>query len=169
MKNIILTGMMGSGKSTCAHLLSQRLGRPMEDTDDFICRLEGRSVAEIFAAEGEPHFRQKELEAARTLGMCSGCIVATGGGMVLQREAMDALKQNGVVIFLDRPAEQIFDGESLEGRPLAQGGKADFLARFRVRESLYRGTADLTITDFSSPEATVASILDGLHRLGETS
>lgn len=167
MKNIVLTGMMGSGKSTCARLLSRRLGRPMEDTDDYICRLEGRTVEEIFAAEGEPYFRRRELEAARTLGARSGLILATGGGMVLQRAAMDALRQNGVVVFLDRPADGIFDGETLEGRPLARSGKADFLARFRTREPLYRGTAHLTVTDFSSPEATVAAILDGLHRLGE--
>ena len=71
-KNIILTGMMGCGKSTVGGLLAQRLGREPADTDAFIERRQGRSIPDIFARDGEPAFRAMELELCRELSRRRG-------------------------------------------------------------------------------------------------
>ena len=67
MKNIILIGMMGCGKTTCGRLLARRLGRELVDTDALIVEREGRSIPDIFAQSGEDYFRAREVEAAGEL------------------------------------------------------------------------------------------------------
>ena len=67
MNNIVLIGMMGCGKTTCANLLHQRLGRPVADTDALIVERQGRSISDIFAAEGEGYFRDLETAVAREM------------------------------------------------------------------------------------------------------
>ena len=84
MNNIVLIGMMGCGKTTCANLLHQRLGRPVADTDALIVERQGRSISDIFAAEGEGYFRDLETAVARELAERQGLIIATGGGLPLR-------------------------------------------------------------------------------------
>ena len=163
MKNIVLIGMMGCGKTTCARLLARRLGWEAADTDALIVGRQNRPIAHIFETDGEAYFRALERETALALGRRSGLVIACGGGLPTVEGAMEALKQTGTVVFLNRDPEAIFDAESMEGRPLAQGGRADFLARFARRAPIYRRWADLEITEFSSPEATADAILEGLQ------
>ena len=80
MKNIILIGMMGCGKTTCGGLLSRRLDRELVDTDALIAAREGRSIPEIFAAQGEDRFRELERGVAEELARREGLVVACGGG-----------------------------------------------------------------------------------------
>lgn len=162
MNNIVLIGMMGCGKTTCGRLLAQRLGRELVDTDALIVHREGRSIADIFATDGEHHFRALEESAARELAERDGLVIACGGGLPLRPEAMGPLKASGRVVFLCRDPGQTYDTVPMDARPLGQGGREAFLARFRDREPVYRGYADLVVTDFSSPEATVQAILEGL-------
>lgn len=162
MKNIVLIGMMGCGKSTCGALLAQRLGRELADTDALIERREGRSIPDLFAKEGEAYFRRLEAETALELSRRTNLVVACGGGLPLHQDAMAALKATGSVVFLCRDPAQTFDTVPMDGRPLAQAGKAAFVARFREREPVYRRWADLVVTEFASPEATVDAILEGL-------
>lgn len=159
MKNIILIGMMGCGKTTCANLLHQKLGRNVVDTDALIVERQGRSISDIFAAQGEGYFRDLETAVAQELGRQSDLIIATGGGLPLREENMDALRANGVVFWLKRDPASTFASESMEGRPLAQDGQDAFVARFQERSPRYRQAADYVIEDFSSPEHTVAQIL----------
>ena len=77
MKNIILIGMMGCGKTTCGRLLARRLGRELVDTDALIVEREGRSIPDIFAQSGEDYFRAREVEAAGELARREGLIVAS--------------------------------------------------------------------------------------------
>lgn len=163
MKNIVLIGMMGCGKTTCANLLHERLGRPVVDTDELIVSRQGRSISDIFAAEGEGCFRDLETAVARELAAREGLIIATGGGLPLRRENMDALGATGTVFWLRRDPADTFVSESMEGRPLAQDGQAAFLARFAQREPVYRAAADFVIEDFTSPEITVERILECLQ------
>ncbi len=158
MKNIVLTGMMGCGKSTCARKLAARLALTAVDMDEEIVKQAGRSIPEIFAQDGEPYFRDLESACARALSERESLVIATGGGVVLRRENMDALRRSGVVFFLNRPANQIFGNVDMRGRPLAQNGKEAFLETFSKREAAYRGTADFVVEEFSSPEATVREI-----------
>lgn len=167
MKSIALSGMMGSGKTTCGRLLAQRLGREFVDTDAVIVERAGMPIAEIFSTRGETAFRDLESDLCRELADRDDAVIATGGGMVLRPENVAALKQRGVVVFLNRPVGEIFDSTSMAGRPLAQDGREAFLQRFARREPIYRSAADVEITDFSSAEATVAEIVIKLKELGD--
>lgn len=159
MKNIYLIGMMGCGKSTCAKALGKRLGRQVLDTDQEIEKAAGCAVGEIFAQQGEEAFRQMETALCRELAEKRGLIVATGGGLPLRAENRELLRESGMVFFLNRSPEDIFDTGDMSGRPLGQQGKEAFLQRFSARLPLYRQCAHGEITEFSSVQATVAEIL----------
>lgn len=162
MKNIVLIGMMGCGKSTIGALLSEKLGRKLVDTDALIVEREGRSISEMFAAEGEGYFRDLELSVSRELGEKEGLIIACGGGLPMRPDCITALKQSGVVFWLRRDPGETYDTMDTAGRPLAQQGREDFLARFAQREPVYRQWADHVIDDFSSPECTMNQVLEAL-------
>lgn len=162
MKNIVLIGMMGCGKSTIGALLSEKLGRKLVDTDALIVEREGRSISEMFAAAGEGYFRDLELSVSRELGEKEGLIIACGGGLPMRPDCITALKQSGVVFWLRRDPGETYDTMDTAGRPLAQQGREDFLARFAQREPVYRNWADYVIDDFSSPECTMNQVLEAL-------
>lgn len=158
-KNIVLIGMMGSGKSTCGQLLAQRLGRPFADCDAEVERASGRSIPQIFAQEGETAFRELERQAVRELAGQPGQVIAAGGGTVLQADNVAALRRGGVLVFLQRPAQEIYDGLDRKSRPLAQRGRQAFLDTYAHRLPAYQAAADLTVSDFSSPQATAEQAL----------
>lgn len=162
MKNIVLIGMMGCGKTTIGRMLSRQLGRTLVDTDEWIVAREGRSINDMFAAGGEPYFRARELEAAQVLGKSRGLIIACGGGLPLQKDCIACLKENGTVIWLRRDPGETYDSMDTAARPLARQGRQAFLDRFAQREPIYRACADIIITDFSSPENTMNAILEVL-------
>lgn len=162
MKNIVLIGMMGCGKTTCGRLLSRRLGMPLVDTDVLIEQREGCAVSEVFRQKGEDYFRALETAVAQELGAGSGRIIATGGGMPLRAENRAALRQNGVVFFLRRDPAETYDSVNLADRPLAQQGREDFLRRFAQREPIYRAAAHYVIADASTPRQAVEQILTDL-------
>ncbi|MCI9367204.1 MAG: shikimate kinase [Oscillospiraceae bacterium] len=151
-KNIVLIGMMGCGKTTVGRLLSRRLGLELADTDALIEAREGRSIPEIFASDGEAYFRALELELCRELAGREGLVIACGGGLPLQDEAIAALKQNGLVFWLDRDPGESYYGLDVSGRPLAQGGREDFLARYSVRSPIYHRWADFIIVKPETPQ-----------------
>ena len=157
MKNIVLIGMMGCGKTTVGRLLSQRLGRELTDTDALIEEREGRAIPDIFAREGEAYFRALELELCRELSGREGLVIACGGGLPLRDGAIAALKEGGTVFWLDRDPGETYDGLDVSGRPLAQGGREAFLARYRQRASVYRRWANHTVCA-QSPQIAAALI-----------
>lgn len=158
MKNIILIGMMGCGKTTVGRLLASQLGRPLIDTDALIEAREGRSISDIFAADGESHFRDLELAVCQELSQTDGQIVACGGGLPLRSGCIGALKQNGLVFWLNRDPGETYDGLDTSGRPLAQAGRAAFLERFRQRAPIYRQWADYVISGVKAPEQAASAI-----------
>ena len=137
-KNIVLIGMMGCGKTTVGGLLSRRLGWELVDTDACIEQRQGRSIPHIFASEGEGAFRALELELCRELGGREGLVIACGGGLPTQEAAIAALKEKGLVFWLNRDPGETYSGLDVSGRPLAQGGREDFLARYAARAPIYR-------------------------------
>lgn len=162
MKNMILIGMMGSGKTTVGQLLAGRLKKTLVDTDRLIEAREGLTVAEIFTVQGENYFRALEVGVAQGLSLRQDLIIACGGGLPLLESAIAPLKESGTVFWLKRDAGDIYDRESMEGRPLAQEGREAFLARAGQREEIYRRWADVVVTDFTSPISTAARVLEGL-------
>jgi shikimate dehydrogenase len=159
-RNIVLTGMSLAGKTTLGTLLSQRLGRRLEDTDDLIIEREQRPITEIFAVDGEPYFRDVETAMVRELAPQNGIIISTGGGVILREENVDALKKNGYIIFLDRPLDQILPADD---RPLANT-KEKVVALMKKRYPIYRSTCDDFIPNDISPEDGAEKILAALQR-----
>ena len=157
-RNIVLIGMMGCGKTTVGRLLAQRLGREPADTDALIEARQGRSIPDIFARDGEPAFRAMELELCRELSRRRGLVIACGGGLPLQAEAIAALKENGLVFWLDRDPGETYYGLDVSGRPLAQGGREDFLARYALRSPVYHRWADFILVKPESPECAYSRI-----------
>ena len=165
MKNIILIGMMGCGKTTVVELLAQRLKKTLVDTDRLIEVRLGMSIPEIFESEGEDYFRSVELGVAQALSIRDDLIIACGGGLPTQDAAMAALKESGVALWLDRDAGEIFDNEDLSDRPLAQAGREAFLARAETRRPIYEKWADATIHDFTSPVSTAARAKEAVEAI----
>ncbi len=160
MKNIVVIGMMGSGKTTCGRLLGQKLNRKFIDADDLIVERAGMSVSDIFEKLGEPVFRDMETQVAKELGSCEGLVIATGGGMPMRPENAEALRKNSIVFMLNRPVDEIYDTENLEDRPNARNGRQDFIDRFLRREDRYLSAAHHVINHFETPEITVGEIID---------
>ena len=152
-KNIVLIGMMGSGKTTVGGLLAKHLRRPFADTDALIEEREGRSIPDIFARDGEDAFRAMELKLSRELSGQSGLVIACGGGLPMREEAIAALKQNGLVFWLDRDPAETYDALDVSGRPLARSGREDFIRRYQDRAPVYRRWADHTIPCADGPAA----------------
>lgn len=113
--NIVLIGMPGCGKSTVAGEIGRLLQREVLDTDVLCTEAAGKSIPEIFALDGEEAFRKIESRAANTAGSRLGAVIATGGGIVKRPENFNSLKQNGFIVFLERPLDEL----AIEGRPLS--------------------------------------------------
>ncbi len=167
MSHLFLIGFMGAGKSTVGQILADRLGLPFVDLDSRIEAHAGRSVVEIFDAEGEQGFRLRESEALAGLAEASSSVVACGGGVVLADENRRLLQEMGRVIYL-----AVSSGEALArigdttGRPLLERGDASAMAAtlLRAREVLYRTVADVTIdTGGLSPEAVADVVYEALQ------
>ena len=108
LKNIVLVGFMGSGKSTIAHLLAKKLGRPVLSTDEMIVLTEKRPITDIFRDSGEDYFRQVEKRAVREVAQRTGCIIDCGGGVVLDPENISCLKSTGFLFYLKATPQAIF-------------------------------------------------------------
>ena len=153
-ENIVLIGMPGSGKSTVSAALRERTGRPAADTDALIERKAGKTIPEIFREAGEPAFRDLESEVIREVSARGGQIIATGGGAVLRPENVKALRRNGRLVLLERPAEELIPTAD---RPLAD--TQEKMARLlREREPVYRGAADITVRLTGTPDDAAREI-----------
>ncbi|MBQ9963918.1 MAG: shikimate kinase [Clostridia bacterium] len=156
-RNIVLVGMPGCGKSTQAHLLARALGRNAVDTDEYVEQSVGKPIPQIFEEMGEAAFRTYEAQAVQELCKGSGNVIATGGGAILTAENRTALRQNGVVVFLEREIEKL----ARAGRPLSRDEEA-VRQLYAKRLPLYREAADVTVTVSRKPEETCARILEAI-------
>ena len=159
--NVSLIGMPSSGKTTLGRALAQKLGRAFVDLDQEIVKAAGCSIPEIFEAEGEDGFRARESEQAARFGKESRLLISCGGGTVKRPENIRALRQNGVILFIDRPLEALTVGG---GRPLSSSPEA-----LRVMEAqrrpLYEGAADAIIPNDGTLDQAVSRALDALEHL----
>jgi len=158
-KHIFLIGMMGCGKSTIGHLLSEKLSCRFIDLDEEIVRYEERSIPEIFSDVGDAGFRLCETAALRCVIDEPPCVVATGGGIVTRQENIARMRRAGFVIWLNRPLESMISDVRQDTRPNLAGDKeARMRTLFAQREALYRCAAHLEY-DNSQPPAQSAGEL----------
>ena len=150
-RNIVLTGLPGSGKSTLGLRMARRFGLDFLDMDTEIEQRAGRPVAEIFAECGEDAFREMETRLAQDLSVRTRTVIATGGGAVLRPENMHALRKNGFVVFLDRPPGHIVRDVDTTNRPLLSSSQHVFTLS-EQRRPLYLNSADCRLPVENSPE-----------------
>lgn len=157
--NVVLIGMPGSGKTTAGSVVAEKLGFRFVDTDHVVENQKGCKISEIFAAEGETSFRSLEKDAVADAGKQCSCVIATGGGVVLNPENMFALRQNGIVFFLERDLTKL----AREGRPLSKDDK-HIEELYKIRLPLYKKYADKIIDD-DTIEIVQDKIVEGFNEI----
>ncbi len=160
MKNIVLTGFMGTGKTTVGRLLARKLGRRFVDTDEMIEESENRRIVDIFAQDGEAYFRTVERQAVLKASELPNCVIATGGGVVLDKRNMDRLRENGVIVNLYAPLELILERTAGGGRPLLDDQTRGQVAQRMEERAPYYDDNDFRIeVEGKSPMAVADSII----------
>ncbi|MHB1405659.1 MAG: shikimate kinase [Desulfitobacteriaceae bacterium] len=164
VRNIILTGFMGTGKSTVGRRLARTLGWDFIDTDSEIERITEMSVAEIFRRHGETRFRSEENLLVKRLMTRENCVIATGGGTVLNPENQVILSGIGVVISLYAPVEIILDrvGQRTD-RPLLKTGREEIEVLWQARQVSYARAEYTVDTTDKSVEEVEGEILTYLE------
>jgi shikimate kinase len=163
--NLILVGMMGSGKTTMGRTLARHLGKTFVDSDEEIIKRTGVTVPHIFDIEGESGFRLRETVAIRDLAGRENMVLATGGGAVLDEQNRAMLHQNGIVIYLKASVHDLWQRTRNDrNRPLLQTSDphARLTELFQQRDPLYRQVADIIV---QSGKQSVHALM--LHLVGE--
>ncbi len=168
--NIVLIGFMGCGKSSIGRRLATRLGHEFLDSDDLITARAGRSVAEIFATEGESGFRTRETEELQALEGNQGVVLATGGGAILSPDNREILHRIGLVVWLHADMETLFERATRSRkRPLleVENPRTAFTTLLESRLPIYEATADLKVDATGlSHEQTVETIIRAIEARG---
>lgn len=160
MKNIVLIGMPACGKSTIGYWLSKKINYPFVDVDRYLEEKENRIISDIFSNEGEKYFRELETKYLKELSEKEGIIISTGGGAVKNKENIDILKENGIIVFLNRTIDDI-SRENHRNRPLLQNPD-NIQKLYDERIKLYRRYADIIIKNDDSMDVIVDRIITAL-------
>lgn len=162
--NLILVGMMGSGKTTMGRVLAKHLGKVFVDSDEEIQQRTGVTIPHIFDIEGEQGFRQRETAALSDLVGRSNLVLATGGGAVLAEQNRAMLQQNGIVIYLKASVHDLWQRTRHDrNRPLLQTADphAKLTELYMQRDPLYQQAADIIIhTGKQSVHALMLNLAD---------
>lgn len=167
MKNIILIGMPGTGKSVVGRALAQRLNYTFLDVDDLIARETGKTLPEILRADGLETFLRTEEQVGLSLS-CSNTVVATGGSMVLSEAAMEHLLENGVAVWLETPLSQIGSRmpQDLTDRGIAAPPGYTIREIYRQRQPLYARYADLIVVSRDGEDDTARMVEEVMRTVG---
>lgn len=146
--NIALIGFMGTGKTTVGKLLAEKLGKGFIEVDELVAKRAGKPIPRIFKEDGEPRFRELEIELTKEAAEMKNKVISCGGGVVLNKINIDRLEENAIVILLTASSEVILKRTSDDNeRPLLNSSsrleRIEELLEFR--EPFYKSAADLVI------------------------
>lgn len=152
-RTIVIIGMPGSGKTVVGRALAERLGKHHIDIDEAVTKLYGRSPERIIRREGETAFRRTEHVAVEWAGKQPDSVVSAGGGVVLRKDNRNPLRQNGVIVFINRDVTKL----ELNGRPVSQSRSIESI--YDERMPLYREWCDFEVDNNGTVEETVEQIV----------
>ncbi len=161
MKNIILLiGMPGCGKTTIGKEVAEKINYKFYDMDSYIEEISKSTVKELFD-KGEDYFRDYETRACKELSdIKEDIIISSGGGVVKRKINIDYFKENGTIIFIDRPIENIIKDVDTESRPLLKDGISRLYNLYSERYNLYKDYSQYIITNDEGIENAINSIIE---------
>lgn len=159
MKNIVLIGMPGSGKTTIGELIRNKVNMNLCNIDRYIETSQATTISEIFKS-GEDHFRDIETKAVEVISEKKGLIIDTGGGVIKRKINIELLRKNGIIIFINRPLDKIISDIDVSNRPLLKDGKERLHKLYEERFHMYRESCDYELLNDSSLDDIVRKILN---------
>lgn len=159
MKNIVLIGMPGCGKSTIGRIVAKRLKLDFIDMDQCIVVKCNMKIKDIFKEKSEAYFRQIEKDVAKEVSLLNKVVISTGGGVVMNKINMDNLSKNANIIYVDRSIEDILSDVDTDSRPLLKDNKMKLLDLYNKRKDLYKGYSDFVVKNDRDIEHVVKSII----------
>ena len=162
MKNIILIGMPGCGKSTFGKILAERLQLTFVDADTYLEQKEGKTIPELFAVS-ESCFRDAEERTIQELSQKENLVIATGGGVVKREINITRLKKSGRILFIDRKPEDIVSDVEVGTRPLLAEGAQKVFGLYKERIGLDRKSADVTVENKGPLDKVLDDLLKTLR------
>lgn len=153
-KNIVLIGMPGCGKTTIGKAVAMETQKEFIDTDDEIVKKTGMMIPEIFQKYGEKKFREIESEVIKEIAALQSSVIATGGGAVLNPENISLLKENGVIVFIDRPLDDLV---TTDDRPLSSNREL-LKKRYNERYGIYKSSAQAEIKAVKDLKVNISAV-----------
>lgn len=166
-RHIFLIGMPGCGKSCLGRRVALKLQTPYLDTDHYLADRTGLNTAQIFEMYGEKAFRDGETRLLQDLCGARPGIISTGGGLALREENQRIMKNQGYIVLIDRPLDDIIADIRAEKRPLlAQKGRDEIVRIYEERMPIYRGIADISFVNDQGFAQGIASLEAIARRYG---
>jgi shikimate kinase len=162
IRNLALVGFMGAGKSSIGRIVAEQLGFELVDTDDLIETRTGKTIAQIFAQEGEAHFRELERSVVDQLCDARNLVISTGGGLPTQQANLDSLKTHALIVCLWTSAEKVWERVRHQShRPLLQtpDPQAKIRELLAARAPFYRQADVLLNTDNRSQRQVCQQVI----------
>ena len=162
-KNIVLLiGMPGAGKTTVGMEVSSRINYNFCDMDKYIEEISNSTVKELFNIS-EDFFRDYETRACKELSdLDEKIVISSGGGIIKRKENIDFFKEKGIIIFIDRPVENIAKDIETSSRPLLKDGKSKLYSLYSERYNLYNDYCHYKIINDKDIEDTIDSVIEVL-------
>lgn len=162
-KNILLIGMMGCGKTTLGKILAKKLSYDFIDMDSYIEEISNDTISNLFKVS-EDNFRNWETESCRRLSKLKGTVISAGGGIIKKNINMKLFDENSIIVFIDRPIENILEDIDVSKRPLLSDGKEVLYKLKEERYDLYNKYCDYRIVNDGSIEEALYGIVEVIEK-----
>ncbi|MDR3596018.1 shikimate kinase [Clostridium sp.] len=154
---VVLIGMPGCGKSTIGKLVSDELNIKYFDMDKYIENMTSKTIPELFE-KGEDYFRDFETLACKELSEKSSILISSGGGVIKRQENIEILKKEALIIFIDRPLDDLLSDIDTSNRPLLKEGREKLVKLYEERYELYKLSADVIVNNDKGLRETVDEV-----------